>query len=748
MTITSLSRVSVPRGRVAAALALVLAALALVLAALAAVVAPAPAHAAVRGAGHPVVLIGAPGLRWDDVDPSATPALWDLAGRSALASMSVRTAITWTCPVDGWLTVSAGQRASGAPREDQRAGDGAASPCGPLPEPVTAAGGGATVEQYADLRARNVAGKFAAEVGLLGDAITATGRCATAVGPGAALAVADSRGRVPAYLPADAPLDPSTLGRCPLTVVDPGQALVDDTTGRGAERRAAQLRALDARVRAVLSAAPPGATVLLAGVSDSLPPAGPDGVPHLTAAMALGPAPGGGAYGERWLETRSTRRAALVQLTDLGPTLLGLLGVDQPAAAIGSVITPDGPRPALTGAVEELVDADVAAQVQRRYLPHFFTLLVVSQLLLYGAAAVALRRQWGGSHRRLRVMRAMRRTALAFAAVPVATYLANLVPWWRAGHPLPALAVSLLAAVLVVTAVAQLGPWRRHLLGPFAAVAVLTGLVLLADVVTGSTLQLSSLMGYSPLVAGRFYGFGNTAFAVFAVGMLFAAAGLADALVARGQRTAAVVLVAATGVVTVAVDGWPRWGSDFGGVIALVPGFAVLALLVAGARISAARIGLIALGAVGTIAAVAYLDWLRPPTQRSHLGRFVEQVRDGSAVTVVQRKLEANVHTFTNYRLALLVPIAFAFVVLVLMRPVAWRAAALGSAYDRSPTLRSGVVAMLVAMGVGFAVNDSGIAIPAVALTVAIPLILAAGVRALELDESERCGPAPAPPRR
>jgi hypothetical protein len=93
------------------------------------------------------------------------------------------------------------------------------------------------------------------------------------------------------------------------------------------------------------------------------------------------------------------------------------------------------------------------------------------------------------------------------------------------------------------------------------------------------------------------------------------------------------------------------------------------------------------------------------------------------------------------------VPIGFAFVVLVLMRPVASRAAALGRAYDRSATLRSGVIAVLVALGVGFAVNDSGIAIPAVALFVAIPLILAASVRALELDEAEG-GPAPPEPAR
>jgi len=202
-------------------------------------------------------------------------------------------------------------------------------------------------------------------------------------------------------------------------------------------------------------------------------------------------------------------------------------------------------------------------------------------------------------------------------------------------------------------------------------------------------------------------------------------------------------MVAIVGVVTVVVDGWPRWGSDFGGVIALVPGFAVLALLIAGVRISWWRAALIGVGAAGTIALVAYIDWRNPTADRSHLGRFVQQVIDGEAGTVVQRKLEANLRAFRNYLLALIVPIGFAFVALVLMRPVASRAAALARAYQRSPTLRLGVIAVMVTLAVGFAVNDSGIAIPAVALFVAIPLLIAASVRALELDETEG---APSPP--
>ena len=43
---------------------------------------------------------------------------------------------------------------------------------------------------------------------------------------------------------------------------------------------------------------------------------------------------------------------------------------------------------------------------------------------------------------------------------------------------------------------------------------------LVGDLLAGAPLQLASLAGYSPIVAGRFVGFGNLAFAIFGTAML------------------------------------------------------------------------------------------------------------------------------------------------------------------------------------------------------------------------------------
>src|SRR4051812_41844137 len=55
-----------------------------------------------------VVVAGAAGLRWDDVNPVDTPALWDLAQRGSVGALSVRSGHRPTCPGDGWSTLGAG----------------------------------------------------------------------------------------------------------------------------------------------------------------------------------------------------------------------------------------------------------------------------------------------------------------------------------------------------------------------------------------------------------------------------------------------------------------------------------------------------------------------------------------------------------------------------------------------------------------------------------------------------------------
>ena len=224
---------------------------------------------------------------------------------------------------------------------------------------------------------------------------------------------------------------------------------------------------------------------------------------------------------------------------------------------------------------------------------------------------------------------------------------------------------------------------------------------------------------------------------VFAVGVLGAhvdvlATALSSLLVrAHGPKLAAII-VALIGVGTVLVDGAPFWGADGGGPPAAIPGFAYLVLSILGIAMTWRRGLILALSCAALFLGIAFLDWLRPATERTHLGRFIQSIIDGGALDIVIRKGKQNLDILLgNAPLTLLVPAALLFVIYVLARPTSWGSRALQRSFQTLPTLRAGLVALVITLTIGFLINDSGTAIPAVGATVAVPLIVAVAVSAL-----------------
>ncbi|MEU8380220.1 hypothetical protein [Streptosporangium sp. NPDC048865] len=702
----------------------------------------APAARAASGAGTPgasagvpsekVVIIGIPGLAWSDLNPDRTPNLWRLVGEGGAASMSTRAIPPpdrgITCPVAGWLTVSAGQRA-GAP------GTGCESPR----VPEAAPGGGASVPGWAELSAFNAATSYRPVLGQLGGLVTGAGMKVAAVGPGAALAAADKSGKIGKYAASIEQL--GDLSPYKLIVVEAGDLNRAWTTGAPngipgdmpLQARQEAVAGADRVVGAVLDRLPPfrdtekGATVLVGGLADT------SQAPHLHVAIARGPGPDGAKYARGYLTATSTRQDGLVTNTDLTATAIGLLDLETPNGVVGRPwvdTVPSGGQQA-TETVGKLADDDLASQVLREVRGPFFAVFVTVQILFYLLAAVAIRRGWGGS----RALTAVRVVAVVSGAIAVSTFLAQLVPWWSLPAPMASVIVTILGFACAVAGVALAGPWRAHPLGPLTVVAAVTSVALLADVMNGSTLQVNAVTGYEPVTGGRFYGFSNIAFAVYSAGTILALAGIAQWLISRGRRTLALAVCAAYGGLAVFADGWSAWGADFGGVPAFLVGVAVFLILLSGGRVSPVRLILIGLAGGLLVGAMAVADWLRPADRRTHLGTFVQQVLDGEAWTVVGRKFGAMIGvTVGNWSLSLLSLVALAFLFLVLDRPARWGASALGRAYALAPALRAGLLGALACALIGFLMNDSGIAIPAMALTVAVPLTLAACVRAVRLS--------------
>ena len=161
----------------------------------------------------------------------------------------------------------------------------------------------------------------------------------------------------------------------------------------------------------------------------------------------------------------------MVILPDLTATLLASAGIPPPASMVGTPLLPDAVRPALARLGRPTCSSqDAAAQTHRRLLPLFFAGFVISQLLLYAAAALALRLRWSAGRRR-RILAATRLTALVAAAVPVSTLPGQRRAVVAPSHPPGWLVAGIAVCDLLVVAAALGGPWRRDILGPGTVIA-------------------------------------------------------------------------------------------------------------------------------------------------------------------------------------------------------------------------------------------------------------------------------------
>jgi hypothetical protein len=325
---------------------------------------------------------------------------------------------------------------------------------------------------------------------------------------------------------------------------------------------------------------------------------------------------------------------------------------------------------------------------------------------------------------------AARRVALAVmfpvAAAPGGAFLANLVPWWRGpvGLIWPAAAVG----AGLILAVAASAARRRGPGTMIGLVAAVTFGILAVDLVTGAHLQLSSVPGYDPLIAGRFAGIGNPGFGVLAAAVLVTVFAFArDGWSALG-----------IGAVAVIVDGAPMWGSDVGGVLALVPGVLIVAAAASGRRISWRAVGAGIAAAVAAVMVFAAIDLARPAGSRTHLGRFASDVLHGHGGATLHRKVVANWDLLTRNPATVIVPFVIAGLALLALRAGAVRGTAgLAAAYQRIPLLRPGLIASLVTAVLGFLLNDSGVVVPAIMMLIVVPVAVVAA--------TDQPSPAPAP---
>ena len=705
------------------------------------------------------VVFTLPGVTWDDVARFRPPELLDLVADGAAGSLSVRTIASRTSYSSGFATLGGGARLDGMPVIGGIAEPGAR--LGALRSGVRAAG----VQQLAALA--DSAG-YQARPGALGSAlgdlpVVAVGNAdlgrppPTPAGAGrwTLLAAMSQDGTVdlsatgpellvddPAW-PFGVRTDEAAIERaidaafrqpCVSMIIDHGDLaradqFADLTFDEQAVARRRALAAADRLLSFVRDRIDP-VTDLLLVVSPTSPAWAP--VAHLGVAVASGPEFPAGAT----MLSSSTRRRGVVTLPDVAPTVLSHLGIAQPPSMNGRPwVSADAGG---ANRIQAAVDLDQESVFIDRIKSPVSAWFVLSQVIVYlmALALLAWRESQTASGAGSRpaegrgLARGLELAALALVAFPISTFFAGAFKAHELGVPMFVTLLLTIDAALVAVASAV----TRRPLDRLLVIAGFTLATIAADLMTGGRLQLNTVFGYSPIVAGRFAGAGNIAFAILGASTVLTGA----LIVNRWPGRAALWAVAGLFCFVIVVDGAPAFGSDVGGVLALVPALAVTWVLLSGRRPS---VRILALGVAGALAALAVLavfiaiDLSGPPASRTHLGRLVEDIRarglDVLAETI-QRKAASNLRVFRSTIWTLFVPPGLAALAWFLARPRGrWERLA-----ETFPKLRAGLVGGLLVAVLGFAVNDSGIVVPAVVLSFLVPMALLVHL-VLEMDEGD-----------
>lgn len=712
-------------------------------------VAPAASAQPDLGSGRQgrVVIFSLPAVTWGDIEEGSSEHLRELM--YGVAAMSARTAARAPNPERGYITLGAGNAGyvAGSDQEAHLAFEAATTFEGTTARAAAARRTG--VESRGEIvhvgagyiQELQLSRLYGAEAGSLGEALRRAGIPRAVVSAGdiavdpepeeqrraSVLSLMDAaggvdHGRLDGLLEVDAraPFGVRTdidafmaateqaLEDARVVLLEAGETLRADEHGRlvaadviGEQRRRA-LERTDEIAGRLLGLLEPEDLVIVASSSS---PTAPGYLEHLVP-LGIGPAQRFGGSMERWLTSPTTGRNGMATLSDVAPTVLDIVGVAAPGDFSGTAISLGEEA---DDALRSMIDLDRASIFREDFaVTLFYEIAVLLSVIALLAFVVFL-------HPDRPLLRWLIAASYLALAIFPASHIIRVFETWRLGTGPAHVVLYVVAALLALGAAAVPGPRWSGAVG----LMLLSALFLGTDALFGGPFQVNGIFGHSPLVAGRFYGLSNPGHAIlYPAGIL----GVTGLVTLRGHRRAPVWL----GVVLAAMlplVGLPIFGANFGGFLTGVGAVAVTYTLARGRRLRWGWILMGALVAVALSVGLAFLDFLRAPEARTHLGRFAADIAAGdldAVVEVITRKGSAVLSSLRLTRWTYMVPVGAAVLTLLLVRPQGVLRDVLAS----KPVLRAGLWGTLVVALVGFAVNDSGISVPALALAHAVPFLV------------------------
>ncbi len=401
----------------------------------------------------------------------------------------------------------------------------------------------------------------------------------------------------------------------------------------------------------------------------------------------------------------STRREGIITNIDVTATLLHYFNVEPSAQMHGRNITTVLQNEPLT-ALKTLNTQVVAIYNQRAPVLQNF---VIIQIIVYLLSLIVIFRLY-------KFIPFIRFILLWLTSIPLMILLLPLLHIYNTFFLIIMLiALSFLLSLFIVKIFPQS-------LKSFTVIYLLTAITLIGDLLTGTHLIKTSLLGYDPIIGARFYGIGNEYMGIllgtFILGLtLFLDEKQRD----LGYIAKLLIGVLLGGIIFLMAS--PLFGANVGGTISAIVAFIVLYFKILGKKVSKKEIIFIILTVFGVLLAMILFELTRDVGSQSHVGRAFSAIQKNGfkeIIFIISRKLAMNIKLIRYSIWSWVLMTGILALAVLFYRPVG----VLKKIMVSHPYLNSGMIGVITASIVALCVNDSGIVAAATSITYGVAIII------------------------
>lgn len=409
------------------------------------------------------------------------------------------------------------------------------------------------------------------------------------------------------------------------------------------------------------------------------------------------------------LRSGTTRRNGIITLSDITATILKSFTPDlvMPSELAGRPVQVNGTVSSLEQ-LDKINQQALRTDLMRPVMVLIYILLQVAAFIISGLVL------WFGNFDS-KLFGIAKALLVIVLSIPASFFLSAIL---SADFGYAAYVAILLGLVLIISLSMML---FKETLTRLLAISALTYVVVLADIILGGKLNMSSILGYSPIIAGRFYGIGNQAMSILLASSLALVVSLLDMRKLKGL--AADILQVLIFSVALVVVGAPFLGANTGGTVTLLAAYWATYVYIKKKQFRLADAGKAVATLAGFFIIAIGADIIFNSGSESHLSRLAMSVATSGPLELlltIKRKILTNMRIFRYSSWSYLFILVLIVLSMLRFKPIG----GLSSLFKKYPAFYAAATGCFVGSVIGFLTNDSGMSVPALILSYFLPIIL------------------------